>query len=92
MALKEVDEKLVHLLRELLLHKMASFGDVDDLQIRDELLHRAAPDVVLHARKPENVVFFSHDQQRRDFDFRIGWACYLEQRPTEKQTGCVNTV
>lgn len=88
--LEEGDDKLVHLIRELLLNKMASFRYVLDLQIRNKVLQCSTPHIILHSWKLKCIVFFSHDQQHRNLNFRIGLFPYTMSY--RKQSGIVSTI
>ena len=53
--LEEVEEQVVDLLRELLLHEVAPLRDVGDLEVRHEVVHDAAAHGGLESRKFEAV-------------------------------------
>lgn len=58
-VLQEAEEELVDLLRELLLHEMATLRDEGDLQVRREAVHHAAPHGGLKPWQLEGVVIHS---------------------------------
>lgn len=69
MVLQEANEELIHLVRELLLHEVASFGDVGDLQVRREHPHDA---FFQHGLEElVDVIFLPHDQKHRDLELRV---------------------
>jgi hypothetical protein len=71
MVLQEANEQLIHLVRELLLHEVASLRDVGDFQVRREHPHDAVFQNGREARELVDVVFLPHDDKHRDLELWI---------------------
>lgn len=71
MVIQEANEHLIHFVWELLLHKMAPFLDVSNLQVWRKHLHDAIFQNGLETRELVNVIFQPHDNKHRDLELRV---------------------
>lgn len=82
MAIEEVEDEAVDLMKRLLLNKMASFSH-ESLQVRHIRLNSSTSNVVLNSWKFQHIIFLPHYQQCWNFDFRNWYIQLCTHRPKQ---------
>ena len=81
MLVEEGDDKLVHLIRKLLLHKVCALWQVCNFQIRHIFFDLPTCYELFHPWKFVDIVLLTHNQQCRYFHKKVRHSIAFQPRP-----------